>query len=169
MRAAIGRLWSMRTQWTLPYYGGILFATAHLMSLQLRLVQLGNSLDLLKCHWTLAQWTAGIHLEPFFDASSMKVVPDVARQGCHEGLISEVHQADKARFLRLKHIWVKFDAEKLGKEVFSGVEAVVLMLMVLIDQVNNVGSAQNTHCQEKCCEKGRQDSKNDHYFVVELE
>ena len=44
----------------------------------------------------------------------------------------------------------------------------ILTLMILVEYVEHVRRKNQAKCQEKCGDQRREDSKDDHYFVVKF-
>ena len=66
------------------------FTAALLMIIELTLVHLGDTFNLLHGDGALTQWTACIYHKPLLDAGSMEVMPDITGKGCHERVLIKI-------------------------------------------------------------------------------
>ena len=166
---ASGRIVSLTMMMMMVVIVMVVLAAALLVLVELLVVHLGDAFDLFESDRALAEGTGGVQHQPLLDAGRVEVVTNVTGQGCHQRVLIEIHQADQAGFLRLEHICVVFGAEERAYEVFGGVEAIVLVLVILVEHVKDVRCTQQAQCQEKGRDQGRKDTKDNYDFVVELE
>ena len=94
---------------------------------------------------------------------------DIARQRRHQSFIVEINEANHAALLRLEHIWVIFYAEERTDHATSRIHCIELILPILVENPGEIGCTTHGYSQEKETYEGREDTKDDDYFIVQLE
>ena len=150
------------------YTASCLRATLRML-LKFPLVQSCNSWYLFLSHLRLTEWTASVDEEPLLYAFGVIVMSDITWQWCYHIVFCEVYEADHAAVLRLEHIWPIFRRYQWVDHHLRCLTLHKLFSSIQVEDVGDVWTAEDTHCEEEEGDQSGEDAEDDEHFIVELQ